>query len=83
MKDKLGHYYFPTLQIREERMYVRDNAGVIEFRLWNENKPEIWEKHGWRPYEAVKTAAELYQNENDDPLKLYDISIAKALLSKR
>lgn len=82
MKDERGHYYTPSLQHPEVRMYVRDNNGTVEFRLYNPNEPVIWEKHQWVPYEAIRQAAEMYKERNAErnPLSLYDIDIAKSLL---
>ncbi len=83
MKDDRGHYYTPSLQHPEVRMYVRDNAGTIEFRMFNPTVPVIWEKHQWVPYGAILQAAEMYKERKTgrNPLSLYDIDIAKKLLS--
>ena len=83
MKDERGTYYTPSLQHPEVRMYVRDNDGVIEFRLFNPTEPIVWEKHQWVPYEAIRQAAEMYKERGTgrNPLALYDLDIAKALLS--
>ena len=80
MKDQLGQYYHPDMRDRQTRMYVRKNHGVVEFRMWNANHPEIWEKHGWLPYEVIQQAADLYQGTTSTSLDLYDPAIAKALL---
>ena len=85
MKDALGLYYFPDLSDRTTRMYVRNTAsGEIEFRLWMESKPEVWERHPWTPYAAIKAAHDLYKQEHhephNNPLELYDLSLAKALI---
>jgi hypothetical protein len=43
--------------------------------------PEIWERHGWLDMDMIKRAAEMYQGKSgDDPLKLYDINVAMAVL---
>ncbi len=83
MKDELGHYYTPSLQHPEVRMYVRDNEGEIEFRMYNRSEPIIWEKHQWVPYQAIKQAADMYKERETgrNPLALYDVDIAKKLLS--
>ncbi|QJB56596.1 hypothetical protein [Pseudodesulfovibrio sp. zrk46] len=84
MKDERGHYYTPSLQHPDVRMYVRDNNGSIEFRMYNPQEPIIWEKHQWVPYEAIQAAAEMYKKERSaerNPLGLYDLDIAKKLLS--
>ncbi|WP_419786701.1 hypothetical protein [Pseudodesulfovibrio sp.] len=83
MKDERGAYYTPSLQHPEVRMYVRDNNGDIEFRLYNPMEPIVWEKHQWVPYEAIRQAAEMYKERatGRNPLALYDLEIAKKLLS--
>lgn len=83
MKDERGHYYNPSLQHPEVRMYVRDNEGQIEFRLYNPSEPIIWEKHQWVPFDAIQKAADMYKERGTgrNPLALYDLDIAKKLLS--
>ena len=83
MKDERGIYYTPSLQHPEVRMYVRDNEGSIEFRLFNPSEPIVWEKHQWVAYEAIQQAAEMYKERatGRNPLALYDLDIAKKLLS--
>jgi hypothetical protein len=83
MKDERGVYYIPSLQNPDVRMYVRDNEGVIEFRLYNPSEPIIWEKHQWVPYDAILQAAEMFKARGTgrNPLALYDMDIAKKLLS--
>jgi hypothetical protein len=62
-------------------MYVmEDEEGVVWFRLWNAEDAELWDQHGWVPYEAVQKAQELYQGREFSPERAYDIEIAKALL---
>lgn len=83
MKDKLGLYYYPTLQDRTSRMYVREREGEVEFRLYSSANPQVWEQHGWLPYEAVKQAAELYKEERSperNPLGMYDLDVARRVL---
>lgn len=84
MQDEQGLYYFPDLNDRQTRMYVRLNAkNQIEFRLMVESKPEIWDKHGWIPYEVLALAQDLYnqeRNPNLQHIKLYDLKVAKSLL---
>jgi hypothetical protein len=82
MKDERGVYYTPSLQHPEVRMYVRDNEGDIEFRLYNPTEPVIWEKHQWVPYQAIEAAAAMFREKNTDrnPLSLYDLDIARKLL---
>lgn len=82
MKDEQGLYYHPSLQDRDARMYVRDNMGRIEFRLWNRQDPGVWERHGWLSLEIVKAAAEMFKSRDTgrNPLALYDLDVAKRLL---
>ncbi|MBF0480072.1 MAG: hypothetical protein HQK81_00410 [Desulfovibrionaceae bacterium] len=82
MHDDRGLFYYPAPSEKKIRMYVRENAGEIEFRLFNQEHPEIWERHGWTPASAVKQAAALYRRDNPDknPLTLYDENAAAFLL---
>ena len=85
MKDERGLYYLPQSGNVSARMYVRRGENAeIEFRLWQVNYPEVWEKHQWLPMSVIRRAAELYaQNKGDkasDPTKLYDVAVAQALL---
>lgn len=81
MKDERGLYYYPSMQTRDVRMYVRENeAGVVEFRMWNKDYAEVWDKHEWIPLEVVKTAARMYKNESRNPMALYDEEVAKRLI---
>jgi hypothetical protein len=85
MKDERGLYYYPTLQDRSTRMYVREQDGEVHFRLYSSENPEVWERHGWVPYSAIKQAAELYKKERDpsrNPLGLYDLDVAKRILQE-
>ncbi|BDQ38478.1 hypothetical protein SYK_28380 [Pseudodesulfovibrio nedwellii] len=84
MKDERGHYYTPSLQHSEVRMYVRANNDDIEFRLYNPKEPIIWEKHKWMPYSAIEQAAAMFRERGTDrnPLALYDMDIAKKLLQE-
>lgn len=84
MQDERGLYYFPDLYDRNTRMYVRLNQnGEVEFRLYVEGKPQIWELHEWLTHDIVAEAANLYKQENKQNNKiinLYDINVAKAVL---
>jgi hypothetical protein len=82
MKDERGLYYYPNLQNKKVRMYVRKTKGDIFFRLLNSDDPGLWEEHGWLPYEAIKQAAALNKNENFDSKQVYDIDVAKVLLQE-
>ena len=84
MKDERGLYYFPQAGNHEARVYVRQGElGEIEFRLWQAQHPEVWERHGWIPLSVIENAARLYRAERNpeaDPLKLYDVDAARVLL---
>ncbi|MBQ7456913.1 MAG: hypothetical protein IJS54_04860 [Desulfovibrio sp.] len=86
MKDERGLYYFPNPTDHTIRTYVRRSAtGDIEFRLWKDNMPEVWEKHPWITHDVVRRANDLYHKERDakaDALHIYDASIAKVLLAE-
>lgn len=84
MRDETGAYYFPILGEKNVRMYVRKNdAGEIEYRMWEAEHPEVWEDHQWLTRKMLARFQEFYrQNRNSgaDPLLLYDEKIAEALL---
>lgn len=83
MQDKLGLFYYPQVNNHKVRVYVRRQDGVVEFRLWQEDLPEVWERHGWIPYGVLQDAARLYREERNadaDPLRIYDINVAELLL---
>ncbi len=82
MKDERGILYYPNIQNKKVRMYVRKTKGEICFRLLNSDDPGLWEEHGWVPYEAIKQAATMHKNKNFDPNQAYDIDVAKVLLDK-
>lgn len=81
MKDKQGIYYYPFPSNKRVRMYVRQGEGDIDFRLWNQDDPKLWEEHGWVPYKAIVQAQAMYQGGPFDPQKAYDLNAAKALLA--
>ena len=83
MKDQRGLYYYPFPQNKRVRMYVRAVADETEFRLWNQDDPQMWEAHGWVPYSAIVQAKEMYKGGAFDPDKAYDIAAAEALLKER
>ena len=63
----------------------RGADGEVEFRLWRADQPEVWERHPWISLSVVRSAASLYRRERDaaaNPLALYDIAVAKALLQE-
>lgn len=80
MKDDRGLYYYPFPQNKRVRMYVRENAEGVAFRMWNQDDPELWEKHGWVPWDAIVQAQAMYKGGAFDPRKAYDLNLAKALL---
>lgn len=86
MKDERGLYYFPNAGDHGSRVYVRRGAdGDVEFRLWRQDHPEVWERHGWLPMAVLDNAARLYRstrNAEADPLRLYDVPVARALLAE-
>jgi hypothetical protein len=61
-------------------MYIRDKDGVIQFRLCNEQEPEVWRRHGWLSHEELRLASQEYQGQLKDPLQFYDFDIAWHLL---
>ena len=70
MKDERGLYYFPNAADHRARMYVRRGEdGGVQFRLWQADHPDVWDRHQWR-------------NADADPLKLYDAAVARALLEE-
>ena len=82
MKDKLGLYYYPFPSNRRVRMYVEDRDGMIWFRLWNVDDPNLWDQHGWVPYGAIQEAMDMYEGKGFDPRRAYDIEIAMAILKE-
>jgi hypothetical protein len=80
MKDDLGLYYYPCLDNKRVRMYVREGSDNIWFRLWNADDPKLWEEHGWVPYDAVKQAQSIYTAKGFDPQRAYDLEVAKELI---
>jgi len=85
MKDDRGIYYYPYPNNKKTRMYIKKSEGVIWFRLWNREIPELWDEHGWVPYDAILQASNIYEksHSNFDPRIAYDIEVAKALLGEK
>lgn len=85
MKDERGIYYFPSLQDRSLRMYVRRNedSGQVEFRMFNAQHPEVWDRHGWLPHEVIVKAAQMFRERGSDrnPAALYDLDVAEKLIA--
>ncbi len=80
MQDARGLYYYPSPTNKKERMYVRERAGQVEFRLWNQEQPRIWDQHDWLPFDVVQQAAARYTGKGDSPLVLYDLDVAMTLI---
>ena len=83
MKDDRGKYYYPFPQNKRVRMYVQEEGGTVYFRLWNADDIQLWDDHGWIPYEAIKQAQAMYEQKNDfNPNQAYDLETAKAVLKE-
>lgn len=82
MQDHYGLYYYPSPGNRRVRMYVREEGGEVCFRLWNADDPKLWEDHGWVPHAAIRQAAAIYAGDQFDPLRAYDLELARALLAE-
>lgn len=84
MKDELGLYYYPAPQNKRIRMYVRHSFGAVEFRIKNDDIPEVWDRHGWVSFEEITQAAAKYKERGRglDPMLLYDLAVAEKLLSE-
>lgn len=82
MKDDNGLYYHPDPSDHKTRVYVRESAVGVEFRLWRADHPEVWEQHEWIPYDVVSAAAAMYKERDTgaDPLAFYDLNVARALI---
>ena len=66
MKDERGLYYHPQAGNNQARVYVRRGPdGEVEFRLWQADHPEIWERHPWLSLDVVRNAARLYRTERN------------------
>ncbi len=88
MKDERGLYYHPQPGNTKVRVYVRRSfEGGIEFRLWESEHENVWEKHSWLPVSVIRTAAKMYKKQGRgapgaDPMVLYDAAVAEALLTE-
>lgn len=85
MKDPNGLYYYPNPAQTDTRVYVREGEhGNIQFRLWHSTRTEIWERHGWLDLAVIEAAATMYKSGNaaQDPMRLYDAAVAKALIKE-
>lgn len=84
MRDDKGIYYFPFIQNKKVRMYVREVENSVWFRIWDAKNDAIWKEHNWVPYDAIKKAASVYNNKNGfDPNQVYDIKLAKTLIKEQ
>lgn len=88
MKDERGLYYYPQPGNNKARVYVRRGEdGGVEFRLWQAEHEEVWERHQWLPVDVIRSAAALYAGSgrggpDADPMRLYDEGVALALLEE-
>jgi len=83
MKDSKGVYYYPFPANKKMKMYVRDNDGIVEFRIDHVDEPGLWEEHGWITYEAAKKAAQLFKGRGvHDPMAMYDFEVALSVLQE-
>ncbi len=82
MKDDLGLYYNPDPTDLKTRVYVREGQAGPRFRLWRADRPEVWERHDWLDWSVLEAAAAHYRarDSKSDPLRLYDLNVAKALI---
>jgi hypothetical protein len=82
MRDTKGLYYYPFPRNKHVRMYVRAKFNDIEFRMWNQDDPEMWAAHDWVPYAAIEQAKAMYEGAGFDPDKAYDLAAARALIEE-
>ncbi len=88
MKDEKGLYYYPKPSDVKVRVYVRrGDGGSVEFRLWQMEHPEVWDRHEWLPAEVIEQAAAMYKQlgrgaPGADPMLLYDVKVGEALLAE-
>ena len=82
MQDERGLYYYPNPADIRSRVYVRQGEGGIEFRLWHADHHLVWERHGWILQATLEKAAAMYRDmgKTANPMALYDIAVARALL---
>ncbi|MFI3271726.1 MAG: hypothetical protein R3Y11_06450 [Pseudomonadota bacterium] len=82
MQDERGLYYYPDPNSKKARVYVREENSTIQFRMWQQDHPEVWEKHDWIPMEIIENAARMYREmgRESNPMLLYDEAIARTLI---
>lgn len=83
MQDDRGVFYYPFPQNKRVCMYVQKGEQEIEFRLWNQDDPGMWNTHGWVPNGAIVQAQAMYQGGAFDPNEAYDLVLAKEALGIR
>ena len=83
MQDVRGVYYYPFPQNKRVHMYVQKGEQEIEFRLWNQDDPRMWDAHGWVPFGAVVKAQAMYRGGAFDPRQAYDLVLAREALGIR
>jgi len=83
MKDDRGLYYYPFPSNKRVRMYVRQDSEDIQFRMWNQDDPTMWEAHTWVPYSAIVQAQAMYKGTGFDPHRAYDMNLARTLLKEQ
>ncbi len=87
MQDERGLYYYPNPNDVKVRVYVRRGQEGIEFRLWQSEHPEVWDKHDWLSASVIEQAAAMYKQmgrgeAGADPMRLYDTGVGEALLQE-
>lgn len=82
MRDERGLYYYPNVSNKRFRTYVKEADGQIWFRLYNADDPDLWNSHGWVPYDAIEKAAAQYTGRQFDPSVAYDLQLARALIAE-
>ena len=66
MKDERGLYYFPNAADHRARMYVRRGEdGGVQFRLWQSDHPDVWDRHQGLDLRVIEDAARLYREERN------------------
>ena len=84
MYDDRGSYYYPNPADPRGRVYVRESEQGVEFRLWHAEHPMVWEKHGWISQATLEQAAAAFRGmgNDSDPMILYDVAVALALIKE-
>ena len=82
MKDERGLFYYPFPQNKRVRMYVRLTGGGVSFRMYSADDSELWDRHGWVPYDAIQQARAIYSGKGLDAEKAYDLQLATTLIEE-